>query len=138
MKNVLALLIGFIGFSVLGFISMNHDMNHSSFGCVPFAIGGVLCPLGLADMAFHHIAAFQGFSNFLLPFSDVALDILYFLFLFVVLYLIIKNWSLGRFNQQNYFQKLYANTSSVFDVYATKTMRYLALFENSPSFLRGV
>lgn len=139
MKNVLALiLIGFIGLSVLGFISMNHDMNHSNTGCVPFAVGGASCPLGLADMAFYHIAAFQGFSNFLLPFSSTASDILYALFLFAVLYLIIKNLSPGYFNQQNHFQKLYTHKSRIFDIYATKTMRFLALLENSPSSLRGI
>ncbi|MEK7120399.1 MAG: hypothetical protein AAB824_02555, partial [Patescibacteria group bacterium] len=109
-------------------------MNHSNAGCVPFSMGGTSCPLGLADMAFYHIAAFQGFSNFLLPFSSAASDILYALFLLAVLYLIIKNLSPGHFNQQNHFQKLYARKNSVFDIYATKTMRYLSLLENSPSF----
>lgn len=139
MKNVLALiLIGSIGVSVLGFIAINHSMDHSNSGCVLFAMGGASCPLRLIDMAIHHILAFQQFSNFLLPFSSATADILYVLLLFVVLYLILKNLSPGYFDQQNHFQKLYANKSSVFDIYATKTMRYLSLLENSPSFLRGV
>ncbi|KKR09752.1 MAG: hypothetical protein UT37_C0011G0009 [Parcubacteria group bacterium GW2011_GWA2_39_18] len=139
MKNVLALLlVGLVGFSVLGFIPMNHDMNHSNTGCVPFAVGGALCPLGLVDMTFHHIAAFQEFSNFLLPLSGATSSILYAFFWLVVLSLIIKNLSPGYFNQQNHLQKLYLRQNNVFDIYSTKITRYLALLENSPSFSKGI
>lgn len=130
MKNFAAVLIlvSFIGMAAFGAIIINHSMM-SHGGCIASVITGGDCPINQLAVFAHHLAALQVFSNSLPPVLGITLLLLLLcapavFLVFGGIYYSPPSPSLAyikRNQDRKYFHK-------------NPFLRWLALFEHSPSF----
>lgn len=125
------LLVGFAGMAVFGLFVMDLVMGHDGGGCIASQMTGTedVCPMNMVEMAFHHIAVFQSFTQ--LTVSQLfSMALLFFLLLSLTPFVFFRkllfppkipcraffDWrGHPRFQQQ-------------------KITRWLSLLEHSPSF----
>lgn len=118
--TTLTFIVVFLTVIVLGFSSMNHD------GGCSFSTGDVVeCPLTAISMAVRHISAYGTFVS-VMPAMIVAV-LLMFLF---ILFFGISGGAEAPPLQQKQDTKSYEIRHGI-----KKLIRWLALFEHSPSFL---
>ncbi|MFA6272910.1 MAG: hypothetical protein WC673_00225 [Candidatus Paceibacterota bacterium] len=130
MKNLAAVLIlvSFISMAVFGAIIINDSMmNHN--GCIASAVTGGDCPINQLALFFHHLAPLQVFS-ISLPLAPVAL-----LFLFLLLCVFAVSLAFGKiYYLPASFSLAYIKSNrSRGHFHKHSLLRWLALFENSPS-----
>lgn len=114
-----------------GFTLMNHDVNLHSANAVPNCaiplLDGVICTGDIVGMTMHHISAFQSFLQFKL--SSFETNLLAFLILLMLLALAGIFWTVS--NTTTLFKSFKFRT--ILHRANYKTLRWLSLFENSPS-----
>ncbi|MFA5831820.1 MAG: hypothetical protein WC878_08435 [Candidatus Paceibacterota bacterium] len=134
MKKIgtLLLLVGFAGMAVFGLFVMDFAMGHDDMGCIASRVSGneSVCPMNLLQMAFHHISAFQAFTQSTVS-QLFGIAFLFFLLLVLVPFVFFKKllfppkiWGRAFWDWLNHscFQQ-------------QKITRWLALFEHSPSII---
>jgi hypothetical protein len=135
MKNLatLLLLVGFAGMAVFGLFVMDFAMGHDGGGCVASRLNGNdnLCPMNLMQMAFHHVSAFQAFSLSTSAFS-FTLGLIFLLSFLSLSLLFIKILS---FRPPIFLGRLQRGIPEPSLFQQQKIIRWLALFEHSPSII---
>lgn len=135
----LILLIGFIGMGLFGFIGMPHQMSghseHSGSDCLAsFVVNKSLCPdrNNSFSYAFHHIQAYQFFSNALIG-SFVAIFAV--IALAFILTFVFREFDARSFlrNQIFYLKKRLTEIADSLRSSFRNFIRWLSLLENSPS-----
>ena len=127
MKNIFTILlvISFVGIAVFGLFPFSHH-NYISQGpminCPHSENGSAVC-----SNTFYHINNWQHFLNVVVP----SLFIFLFLAFGIVLFFFNKQ---NLLNQKRYFHKwkYYLDNKKLF-TYREKIIKWLSLFENSPS-----
>lgn len=126
----LFVLTSFLMIALGNFAVMIHGQNSQMPGDCPFsAIGVSLCPQNTTAVAVHHIATFNSFINV----PVLSFKILLALLLLIVGIVLIFSISSLRFKPPSQIG-VYHNFSPEIIV-DKKIIRWLSLFENSPSFL---
>lgn len=132
MKRLAAFLIlfSFSVMAVFGFAMMTHTMaGDTGVGCFAGLVGGEDCPLGATDIAIHHIAAYQVFSNSPVPAGLVVLGMVLASFIFAAWFYPLENirrYSSGFARQKHEHLKNYFSSIS-------QLQHWLALLEFSPA-----
>lgn len=117
-------LLAYVGIGVFGLFEFNHTPESSMANC-PYSENS----FSVCGNSLDHIINWQQFSNIIFP----SLFTLLFLILGMVLYFFSKQKSL---NQKEYFYKWkYYLNDKKYQIHSNKIIRWLSLFENSPSFL---
>ncbi len=119
-------LIAYISIGVFGLFNAN-QMNHmhgTPVSNCPYAQNG----FSVCDNSLEHINNWRQFSNIIFP----SLFIFSLLFLGIILYFYNKQ---NFLNQKKYFYRWkYYLYSKNLDTYPNKIIKWLSLFENSPSY----
>ena len=126
---VLLILVSFLAIVLFGFVSMMHTLDGRMSGECPFsAMGASLCPQNTLAVALHHISAY---NSLLAAPTQSGITALIAVLLFVASLVLLLSVSPPAFSAP-------ARAGSFFDSpRATpqdrKKIRWLSLFENSPS-----
>lgn len=125
------LLVGILAVGVFGFLGMNPGMDHESGNCIASLVNVVTCPLEGLSNAMYHINAYASFSSaiFFSPLVLLALTLFAFLAL-------ASPASFSLLPAQGRLTVRIRQTSLATP--RNKFIRWLSLFENSPSFFRSV
>lgn len=116
-------LFAYVGIGVFGLFEFNHTPESPMVNC-PYANNS----FSVCGNSLDHIINWQQFSNIIFPSLFTSL----FLILGMVLYFFSKQKSL---NQKEYFYKWeYYLNDKKYQIHSNKIIRWLSLFENSPSF----
>ena len=124
----LLLLISILVIGVFGFATMNRDIEHSA-GCVASAVDSTPCPQNIVAMTVHHIQAYLTFFS-AIPVSPI-------LVLMLLLTLLLSARSLFvpiKYKFDDPDRKIIYKKSEAKPLALRKLIRWLSLFENSPSF----
>ncbi|OGG79953.1 hypothetical protein A3A39_01040 [Candidatus Kaiserbacteria bacterium RIFCSPLOWO2_01_FULL_54_13] len=125
------LTIGVVAVGVFGFVGMSHDMSHGS-GCIASVVNkNAVCPEDALSSALYHITAYKTFSEFTIASTFFALITLLLLLLAAVLATKEKLRPIPLRRQRVRWQDDF-HTS-----HREKFLRWLSLFENSPSRICG-
>ena len=132
MKHLLTLVlvVSFVGIGISGFMLSGMGGNHEN-GCVASVIDGTLCPTNSADLAVHHISAFQMLTTTIVSLVSHWLLLLASLLLISVFaFLYTKN---VLFKKLVCVREQLRKLESDFSYSRQKIIFWLSLFELSPS-----
>ena len=124
----LLLLTSILVIGVFGFATMNHSIGHSA-SCVASAVDSTHCPQNIVAMTVHHIQAYLTFFS-AIPVSPI-------LVLMLLLTLLLSARSLFvpiKYKFDDPDRKIIYKKSEAKPLALRKLIRWLSLFENSPSF----
>ncbi len=124
------LFLSFIGIAVFGFVLMNHSMMRGE-NCIVSAVMGNPCPTNQGSFALHHLAALAVFSNSLPSaiFNVSPLIVLSFALALLAFFRIRSPYS-----RPPSFASALRRRNVRYRSHTPRFMRWLALFEHSPSF----
>ena len=124
----LLLLTSILAIGIFGFASMSHNDGHST-GCVASTIDNTQCPENIVEMSVHHIQAYLTFFSVILT-TPILLSILILVFLMLVGF----SAKLAGFQYAGVDRRLIRKKLEIKVSILRKLIRWLSLFENSPSF----
>lgn len=122
------ILLSYISIGTFGLFEFNHMFKTSMVDC-PYAQNSY----SLCENSLDHINNWRQFSNTILP------SFLVFLILIITLGIILYFFDHTFFDREKHFYKwkYYLHNKQIY-TYQQEILRWLSLFENSPSFLRKV
>lgn len=127
--------IAFMSMFVFGITSItNMNMDQNANNNCPIALGGdSTCPPGLLETTIHHLSIYQSFFNIFISENVFLLAslIIFLAFLYLFNKRLIFEFNILDFSRCLYPKKKFRSFKS------RKIIKWLSLFENSPSFYIG-
>ena len=126
---ILFILISFLAVVFLGSTAMMRGPNGDMQGECPFSVlGAPLCAKGTLPAVFHHISAYQSFFN-ISTHSNIIILLFYLLLIASTIFIFFIDYFL--YNPPTHIRHVI--NSPPYIIHNKKILRWLSLFENSPS-----
>ncbi|MFM2357517.1 MAG: hypothetical protein RJA61_254 [Candidatus Parcubacteria bacterium] len=120
-------LFSFLSIGIIGFSSMNHGIEHTS-GCMFSVADSTPCPENIIAMTVHHLQAYTSLLNILPPTQSLLVVLLLCSLLVGLVFCLYK---LVTHTSRSF--RLRSHSFEYPPIHSWKIIKWLALFENSPS-----